>query len=105
MSAGVVIPGVSSTVLLMFLGTYETYLDAVANMNLVVLFPMGIGLILGGFIFLKLTRISIIQLFFPNLLYYNRLCFRFFINFISRLYFRLQRNNINFNIYNLFFDW
>lgn len=56
MSAGIVVPGVSSTVLLMILGTYETYLNAVASINISILFPMGIGLILGGLSFLKLTQ-------------------------------------------------
>ena len=40
----------------MILGTYETYLNAVATVNLFVLIPMGIGLITGGFLFLKLTQ-------------------------------------------------
>ncbi len=56
MSAGIVVPGVSSTVLLMILGTYEMYLDAVASIQIGVLFPMGIGLIVGGFLFLRLTQ-------------------------------------------------
>ena len=48
--------GVSSTVLLMILGTYDIYLTAVANINLSILFPMGIGLILGGLAFLKVIQ-------------------------------------------------
>lgn len=56
MSAGVVIPGISSTVLLMLLGTYEIYLDAVSSINISILFPMGIGLVLGGLAFLKLIQ-------------------------------------------------
>lgn len=56
MSIGVIVPGVSSTVLLMILGTYEAYLDAVASINISVLLPMGIGLIIGGLLFLKLTQ-------------------------------------------------
>lgn len=56
MSAGIVIPGVSSTVLLMLLGTYETYLNAVSSINLFILFPMGIGLLFGGLLFLNLTQ-------------------------------------------------
>lgn len=53
MSAGVVIPGISSTVLLMLLGTYGLYLDAVSSINIAVLLPMGIGLIIGGIVYLK----------------------------------------------------
>ena len=56
MSAGVVVPGVSSTVLLMILGTYETYLNAISTVNLSILFPMGIGLTIGGLLFLKLIQ-------------------------------------------------
>lgn len=56
MSAGVIVPGVSSTVLLMILGTYENYLNAVASINIGVLFPMGVGLMIGGLLFLKLTQ-------------------------------------------------
>lgn len=56
MSAGVVIPGISSTVLLMILGTYETYLNAVSTLNLFILLPMGIGLVFGGLLFLKLIQ-------------------------------------------------
>ncbi len=56
MSIGVVIPGISSTVILMLLGVYYTYLHSVSIIYLPVLIPMGIGLVLGGFIFLKLTN-------------------------------------------------
>ena len=40
----------------MILGTYDIYLTAVANINLSILFPMGIGLILGGLAFLKVIQ-------------------------------------------------
>lgn len=56
MSAGVVIPGVSNTVILMILGTYNIYLEALATLNFAVLVPMGIGLLIGGFLFLKLIE-------------------------------------------------
>ena len=56
MSAGVVIPGVSSSVILMILKTYPVYLDAVSTLNLSILIPMGIGLIIGGLLFLKITQ-------------------------------------------------
>lgn len=54
MSIGVVVPGVSSTVILMLLGIYDIYLTSVANITIAILFPMGIGLALGGFLFLKI---------------------------------------------------
>jgi len=56
MSAGIVIPGVSSSVILMLVGIYETYLDAVSNFNLLILIPMGIGVLTGSFIFLKTIK-------------------------------------------------
>lgn len=54
MSAGIVIPGVSKTVILMMLGLYQVYLSAISTINLSVLLPMGIGLLIGGFLFLCL---------------------------------------------------
>lgn len=52
MSAGIVIPGVSKTVILMMLGLYEVYLSAISSFNLSVLLPIGIGLVIGGILFL-----------------------------------------------------
>ena len=65
MSTGVVIPGVSSSVILMILGVYTTYLSAVANIDLSILFPIGIGLLIGCILLLKL-----IQFLFNN--YYSQ---------------------------------
>ena len=45
MSAGVIVPGISSTVILMCFGTYYIYLEAISTLNLNILIPMGIGLI------------------------------------------------------------
>ncbi len=56
MSIGIVVPGVSSTIILMLLGTYSVYLQSVANLYLPVLIPMGIGLVLGSIIVMKLTK-------------------------------------------------
>lgn len=56
MSIGVVVPGVSSSVLLMLLGVYDIYLSAVSSINLYILVPMGIGLVIGGLIFLNLIK-------------------------------------------------
>ncbi len=47
MAMGVVMPGVSSTVILSTLGIYDTYLASVSTLYLPVLIPMGIGLALG----------------------------------------------------------
>lgn len=56
MSAGIVIPGVSSTVILMLFGIYDIYLNAISVLNITILFPIAIGIIIGGFIFLKLIQ-------------------------------------------------
>lgn len=56
MSVGIVVPGVSSTIILMLLGVYSVYLQSVANLYLPVLIPLGIGLILGSIIVIKLTK-------------------------------------------------
>lgn len=56
MSIGVIIPGVSSTVILMLLGVYELYLSSVAMVNMHVLVPMGIGLAIGSILFMKLSK-------------------------------------------------
>lgn len=56
MSAGIVIPGVSKTVILMMLGLYELYLSAISTINLSILLPMAVGLLIGGIIFLCLLN-------------------------------------------------
>ena len=56
MSIGIVVPGVSSTIILMLLGVYSVYLQSVANLYLPVLIPLGIGLVLGSIIVMKLTK-------------------------------------------------
>ena len=40
----------------MLLGVYNTYLTSVSSINLPVLLPMGLGLILGSLIFLKIIE-------------------------------------------------
>ena len=56
MSAGVVIPGVSSTLILMLLGIYEFYIDAISSLYLPFLLPLAIGLFIGAIIFMKITQ-------------------------------------------------
>ena len=56
MSVGVVVPGVSSTIILMLLGIYSIYLSSISSLFLPVLVPIGIGLAIGGFIFMKLIK-------------------------------------------------
>ena len=57
MSVGVVVPGVSNTLILMCLGVYPVYLSAIAGLNFSVLIPMGIGLIIGCALFLLVIKV------------------------------------------------
>lgn len=56
MSAGIVIPGVSKTVILMMLGLYQIYLSAISTLNLSILLPIGVGIFIGGILFLFLIN-------------------------------------------------
>lgn len=56
MSVGIIVPGVSSTIILMLMGVYSTYLSSVSSLYFPVLIPMGIGLFLGCLICMKLTK-------------------------------------------------
>lgn len=57
MSIGIVVPGVSNTIILMLLGVYSLYLSSVSTLYLPVLIPMGIGLLLGSLIFMKIIKV------------------------------------------------
>ncbi len=57
MSLGVVIPGISNTIILMCLGVYTTYLNAITTFNLSILIPMGIGLFIGSIVFLFIIKL------------------------------------------------
>ena len=56
MSIGIVFPGVSSSVILMCLGSYYIYLEAISSLNFIILIPMGIGAVLGSIVFLLCIR-------------------------------------------------
>lgn len=55
MSVGIIVPGVSSTIILMLMGVYNVYLSSISTLYFPVLIPMGLGLIVGCFIFMKIT--------------------------------------------------
>ena len=57
MSIGIVVPGVSSTVILMILNIYKIYLEAISCLNLSVLLPLGTGIIIGSIFWLKIIQI------------------------------------------------
>ena len=56
MSIGIVVPGVSSSVILILLGIYNIYLDSISTLYLPDLYPLGIGVIIGGLVFLNLIK-------------------------------------------------
>lgn len=57
MSIGVVVPGISSTIILMLLGVYSVYLYSISNIYLPILIPIGIGLIIGSIICMKIIKV------------------------------------------------
>lgn len=56
MSIGVVVPGVSSTIILMILGIYSIYLYSISNLFLPILIPIFFGLSIGCIIFMKIIK-------------------------------------------------
>ena len=57
MSAGVIIPGVSSTLILMILGVYDAYLLSVSTLYIPFLLPLATGLLLGCICCMKVLRL------------------------------------------------
>lgn len=57
MSAGIVIPGVSSTAILMLLGVYSIYISSVSSLYFPILIPMGIGILIGSLAFMRFIKI------------------------------------------------
>ncbi len=68
MSIGIVVPGVSSTIILMLMGVYYIYLNSVSNLYLPVLVPMGMGIILGSLLFMKIIKI-LLEKFYKETMY------------------------------------
>ncbi len=56
MSCGIIIPGVSSTVILLCFGSYTIYLQSISTLYLPVLIPIGLGVLCGCIFFLILIR-------------------------------------------------
>lgn len=57
MSIGIIVPGISNTIILMCLGVYEQYLSAIASLNLSVLIPLGIGILFGSILWLQIIKV------------------------------------------------
>ena len=56
MSVGIIVPGVSSTIILMLLGVYSSYLTSVSSLYMPILIPIAIGLVLGSLVFMRVTK-------------------------------------------------
>lgn len=56
MSMGIIIPGISNTILLMCLGVYPSYISAIASMNFHILVPLGIGIVIGSLLWLQIIN-------------------------------------------------
>ena len=56
MSIGIVVPGVSSTIILMLLGIYNTYISALSGIDFKILIPLGIGIFIGSIVFMKIIE-------------------------------------------------
>lgn len=50
---GTIIPGISASIVLMYLGAYEIVIGAISNLNIVVIFYLGIGFVLSVLLFAK----------------------------------------------------
>lgn len=66
MSIGIIVPGVSSTIILMLLGIYNIYLFSVSNIYLPILFPLGIGILIGSLICMKITKYLLNKFYAPT---------------------------------------
>lgn len=66
MSAGVIIPGISSTLILMLLGIYDAYLISISSIYIPFLFPLAIGLIIGSIIWMRIIKILLDNHFAPT---------------------------------------
>lgn len=67
MSIGIIVPGVSSTVILMILGVYNTYLNAISTLDISFLIPLLIGVGIGSIIFMKIIQIFLNKYHFQTM--------------------------------------
>lgn len=57
MSAGVIVPGISSTLILILLGIYDAYLLSISSLYIPFLLPLSLGLIIGCICFMNLIKL------------------------------------------------
>lgn len=75
MSIGIIVPGISNTLILMCIGIYPTYINAISCLNINILFPMGIGLLLGSLFFIFVIKILLKHFYMQT--YYSIIGFTF----------------------------
>jgi len=63
-----ILPGISGSFVMLLLGAYTIALEALANLNILVIIPIGIGIMLGGFIGIKFIKTML--RFHPQALYF-----------------------------------
>ena len=73
-----VFPGVSSTIILMCLGVYGLYLEAVSSVNLILLVPMGLGLVIEE----EAKQYFNGNIYVPDDLMFHHLKIQFFFHFL-----------------------
>lgn len=54
---GTIVPGVSASFILMYIGAYEILLDGIGNINLMIIIPVGIGFGLSILLFAKIINV------------------------------------------------
>lgn len=54
---GTIVPGISASFVLMYLGAYQIVLEGIANINLAVLIPVGAGFVISIILFAKLISL------------------------------------------------
>ena len=54
---GTIVPGISASIVLMYIGAYQTVLDGLANIDLAILIPVGTGLAISIILFAKLISL------------------------------------------------
>lgn len=68
MSLGIIVPGVSSTIILMLFGIYSIYLNALSYISIPILIPIGLGVIVGSLFWIKITS-WLLNKFYPQTFY------------------------------------
>lgn len=64
-----ILPGISGSLVMLLLGTYTISMEAIATMDLATLTPIGLGVMLGGFLGIKFVK-TLLR-FHPQALYFG----------------------------------